>query len=97
MGAALWEAEIWSSSRTAPAGMAQSQGKLEMAGKGLLPLAFGFRSRGGTRIIILSFFYFNKIFRSPGSGPGRDIQRVITSHADAAKIGRKIADEVRRK
>merc|ERR550519_3291035 len=31
---------------------------------------------------------------SPGSGPGRDIQRVITSHADAAKIGRKIADEV---
>ena len=25
---------------------------------------------------------------------GRDIQRVITSHADAAKIGRKIADEV---
>ena len=38
-----------------------------------------------------------KFFRSPGSGPGRDIQRVITSHADAAKIGRKIADEVRSK
>ena len=37
------------------------------------------------------------MFRSPGSGPGRDIQRVITSHADAAKIGRKIADEVRSK
>merc|ERR1719220_831042 len=31
---------------------------------------------------------------SPGSGPGKDIQRVISSHADAAKIGRKIADEV---
>ena len=27
-------------------------------------------------------------------GPGKDIQRVITSHADAAKIGRKIVDEV---
>ena len=34
--------------------------------------------------------------RSPGSGPGKDIQRVISSHADAAKIGRKIADEVRK-
>merc|ERR1719285_900669 len=32
--------------------------------------------------------------RSPGTSPGRDIQRVITSHADAAQIGRKIADEV---
>ena len=52
---------------------------------------------GGRGCIILSFFYFNKIFRSPGSGPGRDIQRVITSHADATKIGRKIADEVRSK
>ena len=34
--------------------------------------------------------------RSPGSGPGKDIQRVISSHADAAKIGRKIADEVKK-
>ena len=31
---------------------------------------------------------------SPNTVLGRDIQRVITSHADAAKIGRKIADEV---
>jgi len=31
---------------------------------------------------------------SPSPGMGKDIQRVITSHADAAKIGRKIADEV---
>ena len=38
-----------------------------------------------------------KLFvRSPGSGPGKDIQRVISSHADAAKIGRKIADEVKK-
>ena len=29
------------------------------------------------------------------SPPGRDIQRVITNYTDAAKIGRKIADEAR--
>ena len=34
---------------------------------------------------------YNQIFQ------GRDIQRVITNYADAAKIGRKIAEEARDK
>ena len=44
--------------------------------------------------------FFSKSGSSSGeparqSPPGRDIQRVITNYTDAAKIGRKIADEAR--
>ena len=57
MGAALWEAEIWSSSRTAPAGMAQSQGKLEMARKGLAFVRWGSGQELGRGCVILSLFF----------------------------------------
>ena len=58
---------------------------------GFLGLGLVFLRLNPSHVLALKLFV-----RSPGSGPGKDIQRVISSHADAAKIGRKIADEVRK-
>ena len=94
-GAALWGAGIWSSSRTAQAGTAQSRGEFRswVWGRAGKDWTFWFWARQASRCQHAQ--YISSVCSSPGSGPGRDIQRVITSHADAAKIGRKIADEVR--
>ena len=94
--AALWGAAIWSSSRTGPAGMAQNRGEFKMLLRKpklwFLGLGLLFLRLNPSHVLRLALKLF---VRSPGSGPGKDIQRVISSHADAAKIGRKIADEVR--
>ena len=74
-----------------------SDEKMEMEGGG------GILQEGGSFVDSGDLNFFSKSGESSAensqrsSPQGREIQRVITNYADAAKIGRKIADELREK